>query len=252
MELSLALFAVFAITFVGTICQSLAGMGFGMVSVPVFVLLFGPAEGVLWGNILGLVNAGVLLVIKHKDVEWKTALRFTFGSIPVVVVTVLLIRLIPRGPMEIIVGALAVTMAVFSVVTPQLKRASGPIPQYATGAIGGFLSATVAQSGPAMMAYAQATRWDQVKLAATLQPYFLALNLLTVPLKWGLGVVPVVPHSVSVSAVFTALTGIVVGTVVAFVVHTRIDVRWVRYLALTLATVGAVIVLSRGLSTVFA
>ncbi|MDO5722766.1 MAG: sulfite exporter TauE/SafE family protein [Actinomycetaceae bacterium] len=239
------LLAIFTVTTIGATTQSLSGMGFGMIAAPVLVLLFGPTEGILWGNMLGIVNAAMLLALKRKDTDWAIATRFTVAAIPTIAITVAITHYIPLAPLEVIIGLLIVTMVVFSIAAPRLRSVSGPGPQYLTGAVGGFLSAAVAQAGPAMVAYAQASRWEQKRFAATLQAYFLAMNLFTVPLKWYSGLVAD-PQSISVYTLGAAIGGLIAGTALSKPLQKHLQPSTLRTFALVVASVGAVTVLVRG------
>lgn len=240
------LIAVFLVIGFGALTQSLAGMGFGMIVAPLLVVMFGPTEGILWGNALGIVNAGILLALKHRDTDWAIAARFTAASIPVIALTVALTHYIPRAPLEVMIGTLILVMSLLSVAAPRLRQVHGVIPQYLTGAVGGFLSASVAQAGPAMVAYAQASRWEQHRFAATLQAYFVAMNLFTVPLKWYSGLIPD-PESICLHTILAAIGAMAVGTFLASRLQNRLRPSVLRSFALAVATVGATIVLLRGI-----
>lgn len=240
------LIAIFLVIGFGTLTQSLAGMGFGMIAAPLLVVLFGPTEGILWGNALGIVNAAVLLAMKYRDTDWAIAVRFTVASLPVIALTVAFIHTIARAPLEVMVGILILAMSVLSIAAPRLRQIDGVGAQYLTGAVGGFLSASVAQAGPAMVAYAQASRWEQKRFAATLQAYFVGMNLFTVPLKWYSGLVPD-PKSISAYTIGAAILAMIAGTYLASRLQNRLRPSLLRSFALVIATVGASIVLIRGI-----
>lgn len=247
MELLTVLLPFFGIIILGTITQSISGMGFGLVAVPVFVALFGPIEGVLWGNVIGMVTALALVVQKRENIDWPIAIRFTIASAPAILLTVLAMGQFDTATLNLYVGLLMLAMVFFAVAAPKLPEASGRPLDYFTGFVGGFLSASVAQSGPAMTAYAQATRWNQIRFAATLQPYYLGMNIINIPLKMYFNVDPV-SSSLNIPMFLLGIVGIGIGTTLAKRLIKLISARVARNFAMVIALVGACVVISRGVS----
>ncbi|MDO5720650.1 MAG: sulfite exporter TauE/SafE family protein [Actinomycetaceae bacterium] len=247
MEPLTVLLPFLGIIVLGTITQSISGMGFGLVSVPVFVALFGPIEGVLWGNVVGMVTALALVAQKREHIDWPIAIRFTIAAAPAIVLTVWGMGLFDTATLNLYVGLLMLAMVFFAVAAPKLPEASGRPLDYFTGFVGGFFSASVAQSGPAMTAYAQATRWDQNRFAATLQPYYLGMNIINIPLKIFFNVDPL-SSSLNIPMFLLGIVAIVVGTTLAKYLIQLISARVARNFALVIALIGACVVISRGVS----
>ncbi|MDO5729621.1 MAG: sulfite exporter TauE/SafE family protein [Actinomycetaceae bacterium] len=237
----------FAIIVLGSIVQSISGMGFGLVTVPIFVALYGPIEGVLWGNVVGMITALTLMVQKRENIDWGIAGRFSLASVPAIVITVLAMRQLESASLDLYVGGLMLVMVTFGLVAPKLPEANGKIYDYITGFVGGFLSASVAQSGPAMTAYAQATRWNQLKFAATLQPYFLAMNVVNIPLKMTVSI-DRASSTLSIPTLLIGAMGIAAGTLLAKRLIAFVSAQTARKFAMAVAFVGATLVLFRGLT----
>ncbi|MDO5049771.1 MAG: sulfite exporter TauE/SafE family protein [Actinomycetaceae bacterium] len=247
MDLALIVIAVLGIAAIGSVVQSIAGMGFGLVATPVFVALFGPTEGVLWGNIVGMTTSAALLFQKWRDIDWNVAIRFTVASIPVIFATVFLTKDISRPVLNAVIGAIMLVMVAFAVMAPKLPKVEGRLPMYITGVLGGFLSASVSQAGPVMAAYARASQWPQKNFAATLQVYFLAMNFVNIPLKLSVGFGPK-DSTIGWATFIAALVGIGVGTEVARRVAQRITPKQARTFAMAIATVGASWVIVQGIT----
>lgn len=159
-------------------------MGFGMITAPILTIYFGPIDGILWCNICGLfLNIG-LFISKFKDIEWQKFWILTAAGMVGTLSAILLIRSISKAELHLLLGILMIIMVIFSVFALKLPQVSGRIPDLLAGFLGGATSVAVAQSGPIMAAHAQATRWSQKSFAATMQPYFFALNLAVISLKY--------------------------------------------------------------------
>lgn len=238
------LLITFFVLALGSMVQSIAGMGFGMVVVPVISLMIGSADGVFLGNIAGLAISGMLTITKRKDTEWNKAGILLLCSIPGVIVTAALLSQLPGHWLDFVVGGLMVALVIFSVIALRFRPVSGLWPLAATGFVSGILSTTVAQSGPVMAAYAQATRWKQANFAATLQPYFFMLNLVVIPSKLytGLGNISFLTPAFVIASVAV----IIVSSLFATKYATRVPAKVARSLALIIAGAGALIIFLRG------
>lgn len=235
---------LFVFMTIGATVQSLSGVGFGMVSVPFLVAVLGPSEGVFWGNVAGLVNAVVLTVIKRKDVQWRQLLLLASGALPLILLAVYLQTHMSKGFMDFFIGTLMLLMIAGSFFALRFPKITHPLFAVFTGGLAGFMSASVAQSGPVMVAYAQATRWNQLKFAATMQPLFIVFNGINVPAKLGAGM-----GEHFFPALGMSLLTISAGTLVAK--YLPLDAKFARKLAIFIAIIGSTMVLVRGVNAVF-
>lgn len=229
-------------TILGACVQGVAGMGFGLTVVPVFIWFFGPIDGVVMGNILGLVNSTTLGVMLRKDINWPIVGMFLVAQTPAIIITILLLSVLNLKALEITLGLLMLIMVLASVFALKLPRLHGKAPTFFFAAISGALSAAVAQAGPAVTAYAQTTRWSQKQFSATMQPIFVAMNLVVIPTKYLVGMAGVSPE-MSWTTVGVLTVAVVVGNFASIPLRRIVKSRWARDLAIFLGGVGAVRVL---------
>ena len=125
---------------------------------------------------------------------------------------------------------------------------SGRLPAAAAGTAGGFLNTAVGVAAPAMLVYAQATNWQQRSFAATLQPIFGTMGLVSVLVKVGLGAAPASELPLVVVALVVAMVPIGIG--IGGLVARRVPAAVGRKVAIVVVTVGALSLLGRGLAGV--
>lgn len=235
MELALLI----AIVLVATNVQGVAGMGFGMIAVPVFVVLFGAHYGILWGNICGFFVALLLFIVRFRDVNWYRFGLLLVSALPALFATILVLRFIPDKVFSIFVALIMLSMVVFSLSAPRFRASPVFSSSLIFGFFAGMMSALVAQSGPVLAAYSQTTRWEQREFAATLQPLFLGFNIVVVSGKVGFGgqsgALSVMPWWMVIAIIATILAGTVSSRFLGKIVKPR----WARNLALAMATFGA-------------
>jgi hypothetical protein len=114
----------------------------------------------------------------------------------------------------------------------------------AGGVAAGLASATMnvlaSAGGPAVAVYASGARWDPLRTRATLQAYFLSLNVVTL-----LTLGP--PHWTAGRAV-TLVAALVAGSAVGAAAAGRVSARGARTVTLALAAAGGLAVLIGALS----
>lgn len=232
-----------ATTLLATCVQGVAGMGFGMVAVPVFVVLIGAHYGIVWGNICGFFVALTLFIVRFRDVNWYRFKWLMLSSLPALIGTAFLLRFVPDRIFSVFVGIIMLVMVFFSLFALRFK----PLPVFSSSLIFGFLagmmSTLVAQSGPVMAAYSQATRWKHREFAATLQPLFLGFNVVVVASKVWFGGQSGALTALPLPVIIAILATILAGTFISRFLVKIIKPQWARNLALALATIGALRVL---------
>lgn len=230
---------------VGTILQRISGAGVGITVTPVLVLLIGPVMGVLFTNVITIMSASMIMVSVWSRIDWAQYRRIgpaaIVGAIPAALLTYAL-----SGPwLQILVGAIVLIGMTTLLSVPNLPRRQGTGWSLTAGTIGGFLNTTAGVAAPAMIMYATLTRWEQARFAATLQPIFATMGLVSVVTKVVVG-----QHSFAdfppwwlLPVVFvTVFLGIRVGSLLS---HYVSPAR-ARATAILLAGTGAALAVVRG------
>lgn len=248
--MEIALLVVVCAVLLGVTLQRTSGMGTGLVLSPALVLAIGPVTGILLTNMTTVVSAAFLTFAVRAEIDWGRYLRIApailLGAIP----AALLVHSVESGLLEVIIG---VSLLLSLAVTPLLRGREAEMPPtpagLLAGALGGFLNTAVGVAAAAMLAYAQVTRWDQRSFAATLQPIFLTMGLVSVITKLlvgttGSGGPP--PWPLMVAAIGSVPIGVLLGGVVA----RRVSSHTARAVAIGVVVLGSTATLLRGLGQV--
>ena len=223
---------------VGAAAQSVSGIGFALVGGPLLFTVFGPREGVRVAVVLSmLVNVGVL-VREHRAVMVRRVLPVliaALGSTP------LLVHVLSSVHTDVLRAAAGAVIVVGAALVAAGRTRDGGI---LGGVIAGLVSATMnllaSAGGPAVAVYATGAKWDPARLRATLQAYFLCLNVVTV---LTLGMPDWSAHR-AVALVAALLAGSAVGAFLA----PRVSHRLARAVTLLLAAAGGLAVLISALA----
>lgn len=229
--------AVVAVAF-GAAAQNVSGIGFSLVSGPLLFTLFGAREGVRVAVVLSmLVNASVL-AREHRAVMWRRLLPVLVTALAATPVLVAVLARVHSTGLTVAAGAAIVVGA--ALVASGRTVDTG----VAGGVVAGLASATMnvlaSTGGPAVAVYAAGARWDPARLRATLQAYFLALNVVTV-LTLG------APHW-SPGRAAALVAALVVGTLAGHRLARRVSAARARSVTLALAAAGGVAVVVSALS----
>jgi uncharacterized membrane protein YfcA len=223
---------------VGALAQSISGIGFALVGGPLLFTVFGAREGVRVAVVLSMVVNLAVLVREH----WAVMVR---RVLPVAVTALAATPLLVAALSSANSTALRAAAGGVIVVGAALV-ATGRTRDFGTtgGVVAGLLSATMnvlaSAGGPAVAVYAAGARWDPTRVRATLQAYFLALNVVTLAT---LGP----PHWSALQAV-VLVVALLLGSVAGAFVAPRVPAGLARSVTLLLAAVGGLAVLIAALA----
>lgn len=245
--------AICVVVAVGSAVQRISGMGVGIVASPILVLTLGPAMGVTFTNILGVCAALIIGTALWRDADWgrlKVILPASIlGSVP----AAFFVLAVPTAWLNIVVGALVVLALSTTAIVSRLGRlpeVDGVAARVATGAVGAFLNGTAGVAATATVIYSAFSRWDQRSFAASMQPTFFVMGILSVSAKIAVGATPL---SAFPPAWFL---GVVLAVILASVwvagrLAYRVSPGSARRLAVVVAAIGAVATLLRGILQLF-
>ena len=183
MNVGLLIIVLVAI-FLGAMAQRIAGLGFALLISPFLVIILGAHGGVLMVNVCGLVSSILILFRVYRDVDWSMfrwlVIPAVAGSIPASIAAVYL----PAAPMAVIVGGIVlVALAISLALTRTNVVLTGNTAKVVAGFTSGVTNAVAGVGGPSVSAYALLARWPQRPFAATLQPFFVSIAVVTLTVK---------------------------------------------------------------------
>lgn len=166
---------------VASAVQRLTGIGFAMLVAPFVVLALGPGPGVVLVNALGIVSAVLVMVRVRQDIHWPAVGGLLPSAAVGVLLGVVITRALSVAAAQIAAGAvimLAVGTSVLVVRTTSVARTTTVTA--VAGTASGLMGALAGVGGSAMAVLAILTRWEAKDFAATMQPYFALLGVITI------------------------------------------------------------------------
>ncbi|MFY9262264.1 MAG: sulfite exporter TauE/SafE family protein [Actinomycetaceae bacterium] len=233
----------------GAFMQRVAGFGLGMLVAPSLGFLLGPEMGVFLSNFAGIFASGALIYVQYKDIDWRRAGLLTLFSFPGIWIGAWLTREIPTPWMQIVVGASVLIALIASARTKEITAQTRSIwVTVAFGFIAGILAAAVGISGPLMLVFAMLIGWSHPVFTASVQPFFVAMNIFSIIAKLALGSLGASSQLPSLSYVVPLTLVIVLGIAMGNWATGRISPTRARHLSVVLALVSAGLIIVRGIA----
>ncbi|MBB3039796.1 sulfite exporter TauE/SafE family protein [Hoyosella altamirensis] len=237
--------AVLIAVAIGAVLQRVSGTGVGLVVAPTLAVLLGPVQGILATNIITAMSGGLITLYVWKYVDWRRYAVLAPAAVLGAVPGALVVRAVPAAWLQISIGALVLLTLVITYLVRTLPHLEGPVTTGLAGTAGGFFNTTAGIAAPAMVVYALVSRWDQRAFAATMNPVFMTMGLVSFLVKVAFGATG--PEGLPPWWTLLAVAAtVVVATFGGGLVARRVSPGMARALALSLAGAGAVVAIFRG------
>ena len=230
--------ALGAFAFLGAATQRITGMGFAVVSGPLFVLALGPNTAVPLAQVLSFVVCAIVLAFTYRDAEWRKAVWLMIPGALGLIPGYFLIRALSPPMMSIVIGSMILIAIVAMLASERARVFKGQAGLVSAGFLSSFMNVTAAVGGPAMVLYRISTNWDHKKFVATVQVFFLFINATAL----GVRGMP----SLSLVKWIVVVGSLLVGLIVGQWLSTRMDSRLAGRLVVAIAIIGSVSTIVNG------
>ncbi len=231
--------AVVVAVLLGTLAQSVSGIGFSLVCGPLLVAALGPADGIRLSVALSLVLNVVLLARLFRLVEPRRTLLLLVPSALATPLLAVAVRDLPERPASAAAGAVVLIGVGLLASGLRWHAARGPAGAVAAGVLGALTNVVASVAGPVVALWAANAEWRADVQRASLQAYFLGLNCVALP---SLGL-----PDVSGGLLLGCLGALAVGAVLGVPLGRRVSEPAARRTTLVLAACGGAAVLARAL-----
>lgn len=223
----------------GALTQRITGIGFALVASPFLVLALGPVQGVVVTNIFGTMTSLVVFLLHRREVEYRRIAPILLAAVIGVIPGALLARTMPAPVLAIGAGLLVLAALALSVFARRIPRIDGVVGRASAGLLGGFMNVVAGVGGPAVTAYAIATKWDHLKFAVSVQFYFVFVGIASLLLR-------AEPPTIAPVEWLVASTALAIGIVGGQLATRVVSVNAARIACLVIACLGSVLTVVSG------
>lgn len=219
----------------GALAQWVTGIGFALVCAPFLIALLGPEEGVRAAVVLGIPLNITMLVASRRDLKAGDALLLLVPAALVMPLAGAAVRRTNSTALSFAAGVLTIVAAGLLATGRRAARIHGRAGAIGAAIVSAAMNAIAAIGGPAVALYSINAGWRPEAARATLQAYFLGLNIITlVVLGFAWPALPLV-------------VGLVLGLAAGALVAGHVPVEAARIATLAVAAAGGCAAIARAL-----
>lgn len=182
----------------GALAQWVTGIGFALVCAPFLVALLGPEEGVRAAIVLGIPLNITMLLTSRRELRVGDAALLLVPAALVMPLAGAAVRRTNATSLALAAGVLTIAAAGLLATGRRAARIRGRAGAVGAAVVSAVMNAIAAIGGPAVALYSINAGWRPEAARATLQAYFLGLNVITLAVlgfSW-----PAVPLVVGLAA----------------------------------------------------
>lgn len=224
---------------VGSVIQRATGAGFALISAPFIILHLGPLDGVVTTSVLGGLSSLLIYAGHIRHVEYRKTIPLTLAAIVGIIPGALMMHFLPAPPMQIASGSLMVVALVISLFGSRMSWLDSGGGRVGAGLLGGLMQSVGGVGGPAVIAYANASRWEHRKFATSVQFYFVVTGVAAVAMLWRWPAMTLLEWA-------EALVALALGTLLGNYLARYMGPRLGRTVSMILAFCGAIMVIVNG------
>ena len=202
--------AMLIVLLAGTV-SGLSGFGFGLVSVPLLLMVFDPPQVVLLGVALPLLTGWMTLSDPRRDIRWRTVASLLPTAVIGAGCGVLLLHALSKGAIMTGCGVVVVAFALIVLRGWIPASVHHPGVTAAAGLASGTLLTSTGLSGPPVVLLLTGRELPPHAFRTTLAAYFMILNVISAVLLTSGGALDW--HDLRIAAVLApaALLGAFIG-----------------------------------------
>jgi uncharacterized membrane protein YfcA len=224
----------------GALLQRATGLGFTLVSGPFLILILDPYNGVVLANALSMCTNAIVLCTTVQRTDVKLAGQLCLGTICAIPLGAWLAGTLAPDLLMVVVGSVStVATATVALNRPftMFRRRTGAV---AAGVASGFGNVTAGVGGPPLAIYAMGTGWSQTSFVPTVQVVGFVTNAGSLLAK----------HDARLpgTLLLGCAAGVALGALLGQLLSGRLSECSGRRIVITLALVGGVLSIAKGLA----
>lgn len=177
-RMSETLMIAMLIALVGGIVSGLAGFGFGLVTVPLLLMLYPPATVTTIGSSLTLASGWIVLLSTWRTVQVRTLGALVPGATIGVLLGTVLLRALDPAYIKLIAGIVVILFAVSVLRGWRINAVHHPLAAPLAGLASGTLSTSTGMSGPPVVLLFTTRQYDMQQFRGSITAYFYYVNFM--------------------------------------------------------------------------
>lgn len=166
------------IALMGGIVSGLAGFGFGLVTVPLLLMLYPPPTVTTVGSSLVLASGWIVLLSTWRTVQVRTLGALIPGATIGAFIGTFLLRALDPAIIKLIAGAVVILFALSVLRGWRIDAVHHPLAAPLAGLASGTLSTSTGMSGPPVVLLFTTRQYDMQQFRGSITAYFYYVNFI--------------------------------------------------------------------------
>ncbi len=161
---------------VAAFAQSLAGFGFGLLSVPMMALVLAPRDAIVVSVLVATVSTTTQAIADRRFTQWKTVRRLSVMSYAGMPFGLVLFNMVSERALRMGLGAVVLVATILIVRKFQIPSDARKY-DWILGFISGVLNTSTSTNGPPLVFLLKSRALDPSTFRATLNTVFSLANI---------------------------------------------------------------------------
>lgn len=165
------------ISFLGILFPSFAGFGSALFAIPLLTIFFTPQKAVPTFSLLSLSMNIFLVLEARKHIEWKRISKLLMGGLIGIPIGAYFLAHFSPAVIRIIISSVTFIFAILFLMKINIPLREDTPTQITTGFLSGIIGGSIGESGPPVVIFGLARKWEKNVFRTTLLTYFLFLSI---------------------------------------------------------------------------
>jgi len=231
------------VVFLGGMTQGLTGFGFGLVSIPILILLLPPVVVVPVITIISIVMTITILYEARRHIQIKRIIPLIIAGICGLPIGVYVLKTLNPSILKVIIGLIIVTFSLAQLNGYKRKVHNEKLAFLPIGFISGLLNTSTALSGPPVILFFTNQNIKKEAFRANIVAYFTIVNVFSIIILILSDLVSqtVVKHSL----IF--LPSMLAGAIIGIKLSHKVNEAMFRKIALIIVSIAGLVSIISGL-----
>ena len=236
------IFAVCAVSFAGFI-RGLSGFGFGLILVPILLLILQPTAVVIIVMFLTLLNSIFVVAFSFRRIDFKRIFPMSASSLLGIPLGIWIIGVIAPNVMKISIGILIIVFAITVAKGFRKSFKSEKLSSGCAGFLSGMFASSTGLAGPPAVLFMHSQNWSKEVIHPSLSAHFVFISSCSLVVLYLVGLIDleIIPAATSMAP------AMLIGVYLGMKVFHRINTRFFRNISIAIVICTGILGIVSGL-----
>ena len=234
--------AICAVSFAGFI-RGISGFGFGLILVPILLIILQPTAVVITVLALTLINSIFVVAYSFRKIDFKRMFPLSGSSLLGIPLGIWIISIIAPNIMKISIGILIIVIAITLAKGFQKSFKSEKLSSGLAGFLSGMFASSAGLAGPPVVLFMHNQNWSKEVIHPSLSAHFVFISSCSLVVLYLVGLMDleIIPAATSMAP------AMLIGVYLGMKVFHRINTRFFRNISIAIVICTGILGIVSGL-----